>query len=359
MFDTVKSKLIGDGIALIPGANFIVGALRCGKTVKTAMDQKDIKKIQEVHSKVMSSDAEKSQTPSLQEKQTKHLVKEGLCGIALMIPVLGPICVALVDGLSPLLSKKESKADGIDQKTQTDKLENPEIEFPEFIPPENGNEDFFGFKTIAGFKTKLAGGYVLAENMRFKSDSEVKTAKMNLENICKKGNKEEIAKLPEKQELIKLNTQEYKIHLMPKHEDMGRVIKKLVDELESDPVLKNHVAQYKVMVGAKDDPKSILKFDDRKGYYPKIVIYAESKEAGEAILNSVYNLFKEDAEKIGDPSIAPRYNQKINSLIYYAQGSADIKNAAKNAGIVDQLFEEDLVHFKGGTPQEHALQLQP
>lgn len=91
-------------------------------------------------------------------------------------------------------------------------------------------------------------------------------------------------------------------------------------------------------MGPHDPPQ----LDDEEKPLPRIVLYAENKKAAQAILNKIYNAFP-NANELGE-DLTPRYNQKVNNLIYYAQGSADIKTASSGA---KELFEEDMVHFKG------------
>lgn len=301
------------------------------------------------------------------DKKERHLSPFSLEGIGRI--ALGLLCVIPTLGLALLSKTIKQLFTGRqvvsfvkpEEEIQDKKKNNVDTESPAFYPQEQKNEVFFGFKVIPGFKPKIDRGYIMAENTVTFTLS-VKNAKAELARICREKRPEEISNLPMKKELLELNAQEYKIHLMPKKEKMNEVLARLVAKFENDPELKGHVVQYKALVGQKiDTEKRPDPFTDKdKGsdeYYPRIVIYTESKTAGEAVLNAVYSLFKDDAEELGDKDFSPRYNKQINSLVYYAQGSGSIKNAAKEAGVADQLFEKDLVHMKGKAPGAHALKL--
>ena len=129
---------------------------------------------------------------------------------------------------------------------------------------------------------------------------------------------------------IELAANEYKIHLMPKLEHMEKVVTRLITKIGENAEPKEYVAQYKVMLGEKKEVGSVTlstEPDSHGGQYPRIVLYAESKEAGQAILDAVRELFP-DAENLGD-NILPRGNNRVNSLICYAHGSGGIKIAPK------------------------------
>jgi len=107
----------------------------------------------------------------------------------------------------------------------------------------------------------------------------------------------------------------YKIHLMPYKEDVGKVIDILLTAMQKNLPLSKSIAGIKVFstFGTKDN---------RDGILPTIVIYATpGKDNAQTVLNAVYTLFK-DQHGIDK---TPRYNRKITTLIYYAQGDADHK----------------------------------
>ena len=113
-----------------------------------------------------------------------------------------------------------------------------------------------------------------------------------------------------------LNLEDYKIHLMPKKEDLQSTIWKLLKQTEHDPELINLIADFKFI-------KKFEKFDKNEDYNMAIiVIYATSgKTNAQRLLNKIYSLFK-DQDGL---NIKPRWNEKVTSLIYFAQGHGDQK----------------------------------
>lgn len=109
---------------------------------------------------------------------------------------------------------------------------------------------------------------------------------------------------------------QYKIHLMPKWKDLPNTIMKLFETIKKNSQLQNAIGHMKC---------SVLNIDLTDNYgqvVPRIVIYAaDGKENAQLILDTVYALFK-NQEGAGQ---TPRFNQKVNDLIYFAQGDADVK----------------------------------
>ena len=82
-------------------------------------------------------------------------------------------------------------------------------------------------------------------------------------------------------------------------------------------------------------------------YMPIIVIYSRAgKEFAQRLLDAIIDLFG-DAQGL---DTAPRFNRKITSLIYYAQGDGDDKIISG----AEHYFEEDFVHFKSDFTGEEA-----
>lgn len=123
----------------------------------------------------------------------------------------------------------------------------------------------------------------------------------------------------------------YKIHLMPFDDDIVQIMKNLLDRVAKNTDLQKAVNRFKVHAHT-----DAIQRDDGM-YLPIIVIYCHaSKDAAQYVLNEVYALFK-DKPGLG---ITPRFNRKITSLIYYAQGDGD----RKGANYADY-YEEGLVHY--------------
>jgi hypothetical protein len=113
----------------------------------------------------------------------------------------------------------------------------------------------------------------------------------------------------------------YKIHLMPKDDDqMIACIKKLLQEWKTNADLQRVLHDFKV---GYFDIEVSQKEKDEKNILPRIVIYpASGKQNAQATLNIIYKLLKD----IKGADIYPRYNAKVTSLIYVAQGDADYKS---------------------------------
>jgi hypothetical protein len=133
------------------------------------------------------------------------------------------------------------------------------------------------------------------------------------------------------QELCSELASNYKIHLMPFDEDIVEIMRRLLQHLTQNNDLQRAISHFKIHTHTD----SIQHTDGM--YLPIMVIYCHAnKDAAQYVLNEVHALFK---HKQG-LNITPRYNRKITSLIYYAQGDGDRKD-----GIYSDYYEEGLVHY--------------
>lgn len=148
-----------------------------------------------------------------------------------------------------------------------------------------------------------------------------------------------------------LHLEDYKIHLMPKKEDLQSTIIKLVNETKNYPELLDLIANFKYI-------ENFEKFQENEDFnMPIVVIYAASgKENAQKLLNKIFQLFK-DQEGL---NIKPRWNEKVTSLIYFTQGNGDEKKLIR----YDKFFEpgdykgNGKVYFKAtvsGTYQDYHL----
>lgn len=116
---------------------------------------------------------------------------------------------------------------------------------------------------------------------------------------------------------------EYKIHLMPQGEmhEPGGVLSELYRQLyDPTSTLACYVDGIKVSLTFNDQQLSREK--DSKYNMPKIVIYPRiGKRYAQLVLDEIYRLFGE----ISGMDVIPRFNRRITSLIYYAQGNGDDK----------------------------------
>ncbi len=128
-----------------------------------------------------------------------------------------------------------------------------------------------------------------------------------------------------KRTLAKKLVGEYKIHLMPKNEnDLYEIVKMLASQLKENQEFANKLLGFKFKYNLDfDKPIEQQLTNSKNEAMPIVVIYPRwDKQNAQFVLDSVYNLFK-DMPGLG---IKPRYNEKINNLIYYAQGAGDHKS---------------------------------
>ncbi len=120
---------------------------------------------------------------------------------------------------------------------------------------------------------------------------------------------------------------QYKIHLMPRNEDLEDVVMRLAWHTKTGGVLNNHIAGFKVVCSPPEfakNPANVM---------PRIVIYVEGTQhkdprtAPQAALDALYDIFADMHGKGLD--YVPRYNEKISEFLYVAQGHGDEKNIWK------------------------------
>lgn len=145
-----------------------------------------------------------------------------------------------------------------------------------------------------------------------------------------------------KNNVMKVLVQDYKIHLMPKG-DMAVDLIALIELIRDDKELQKSINSFKLKNRFNDD-EMIIAGTEGKEVMPKIVIYcASGKEQAQTALNKIYDAFK-DREGL---DVTPRFNQKITSYIYYAQGNGDDKK------IYSSFFEPDKIHYRKDVTEEN------
>lgn len=136
-------------------------------------------------------------------------------------------------------------------------------------------------------------------------------------------------------DLLRTLTDQYKIHLMPVVTDNTdvNISYLLFDAMEKDPELKSLIMAFKVAVS---DPMKDPNMRNAEGIpNPYLVIYVkDGKDAAQKALNKLYFLFKNHSEFKGTGQ-RPRFNTKVNDLIWVAQGDGDDKTDA-NTPYFDQ-----------------------
>jgi hypothetical protein len=127
---------------------------------------------------------------------------------------------------------------------------------------------------------------------------------------------------------------QYKIHLMPKENDIEKILIKLFKAFKTDNALLK-IASTKILLALESNLKEVGA--------PRIVLYITGKNQAQLVLNKIYDLFKDDAGS----NRAPKFNEKVTSLIYFAQGDRDFKSS------YNSFFEQpDLIYFKKGLTKD-------
>jgi len=112
----------------------------------------------------------------------------------------------------------------------------------------------------------------------------------------------------------------YKIHLMPMDEDLIKIVVDLTKFAQENHAFATLIYNAKFFTDMVENPlyaKEIMEKD-----FPRIVLYvAGGKEEAQKALNYLYYRYYQ----IPGLDKAPRYNQKVTSLICFAQGNGDDK----------------------------------
>lgn len=129
----------------------------------------------------------------------------------------------------------------------------------------------------------------------------------------------------------RLAVQNYKIHLMPKTEDIPGVLIRLLEELQSNHEFSSAVKEFKVLEDTQDLS------DGRGNILPIIVVYpASGKQHAQKVLDTLYRILKDFAGL----DKTPRYNQRVTDLLYFAQGNGADK------GPLNLHFSGDQIYYK-------------
>ena len=113
--------------------------------------------------------------------------------------------------------------------------------------------------------------------------------------------------------------QTYKIHLMPADTiDQFKILLGMDKAIKNDPELKSQITVFKILINPY---RQIDQLNGAEVIFPKVVIYAFGKENTQKILNRMYPHFKD----MPGLNVQPRYNARVNDLIWVAQGDGDYK----------------------------------
>jgi len=128
----------------------------------------------------------------------------------------------------------------------------------------------------------------------------------------------------------------YKIHLMPRDEDLEKATIALSTLIQSNPELKNAINVFKIIPMYEQFQKILEERGEESAQAPKIVIYTTDKQNAQTVLNKMYKHFK-NWPGVGR---APSFNEKVTDFIFFAQGDRGDKINYPD------LFEESGVYFK-------------
>lgn len=147
---------------------------------------------------------------------------------------------------------------------------------------------------------------------------------VDIDDKHKQFTKENIKQI--QQELITMESYIYKIHLQPKNEYYYWTIYKL--SLLPLP----YITTIKFRIYEKDPSLNL----------PVIVLYVNAEYTSniDEIVNDIKVHFDPFSDTIGS-NITPRYNVRINHLIFLSQGNGDTKKIFNTYGILDNYFDKE------------------
>jgi len=156
-------------------------------------------------------------------------------------------------------------------------------------------------------------------------------------------------------EVLKL---EYKIHLMVKPEYVESVTEFLLEKMVSDPKLNEVLTSFKVKIDPHLNRLSGGE-DQHRENLPTMVLYPTfGQRSAQKLLDILARYFSaEDCEEMG-LDLAPRFNDKFNPMIFWAQGAGDFKENIKyykhgsDVADINNPFKTDFVAFRDGRPMD-------
>lgn len=183
---------------------------------------------------------------------------------------------------------------------------------------------------LLNFNSYAAGGYVFFDNKGQRSVS----SDVILPRVLYITDRDPIVLNKKVADATKELVKTYKIHLMPDENiDATEILYRFDQALKSDPELSREVQTFKILY----NPTKLGGIN-----FARVVIYANGKEHAQRILDALYrnNIIK----NIKGSGIRPRYNGKVNDLIWVAQGDGDYKD-----GIYKEYYEQPaLIYYHPG-----------
>ncbi len=183
---------------------------------------------------------------------------------------------------------------------------------------------------LLNFNSYPAAGYVFFDNKGQRSVS----SGVILPKVLYITDRDPIVLNKKVAEATKELVKTYKIHLMPdENMDATEVLIRLDKALRSDPELSAAVQTFKILYNPTQQGGV---------NFARVVIYANGKEHAQRILDALYrnNIIR----SIKGSGIRPRFNGKVNDLIWIAQGDGDYKE-----GIYKEYYEQPaLIYYHSG-----------
>jgi len=142
----------------------------------------------------------------------------------------------------------------------------------------------------------------------------------------------------------------FKIHLQPKPQYQYAVMARIFSVAAQNKSFSRQIGTIKTVFSYD------AVYNDRRRI-PAIVIYpVYGTDIANFILDVLVALFDRDARKVG-LDLTPRYNKKINDLIYVAGFHGDAKKylQEQNPELLEKIFEENLVFLR--CPREKKCRL--
>jgi hypothetical protein len=128
----------------------------------------------------------------------------------------------------------------------------------------------------------------------------------------------------------------YKIHIMPEEEDILHVVSRIFEGLKQDKELQTLIKSLKIQSALWIS--NVLNIEPSKSYPEKqysaaIILYPSwGQDNAQKLLDKLMLLLKD----FKGSNHLPRYNLKVNDLLFYAQGDGDTK---MDSGLREKYFD--------------------
>ena len=161
-------------------------------------------------------------------------------------------------------------------------------------------------------------------------------------------------------EAINIMSLEYLICLQPKVEFLLWTINRLLYCWYSDTYLHDNIYKIKVLINLYRS-RGIKEFNKDTDVLPRIVIYPRYGKTTARKCMSLISYYLFPYKRYGNPNSQPTYFNKLDDLMYYTNGSLDIKKYVKFilGKNKDKIFNKDLTQVKSQiVPGKNDLQFE-